>query len=61
MWAVAELASYAAAGSDSYTWDYDAALGVLRSLLPIAGYVAAPIALSVVAFWALLARDTGIR
>ena len=56
IWGVAELANYAAAGSDTSAWDGAAALDVLLSLLPIAGYVAAPIALAVVAFWIVIAR-----
>lgn len=54
VWATAELASYLAIASDTYAWDADAALNVLISLLPIALYVAAPIAILAVSFWLTL-------
>lgn len=55
VWGTAELASYFAAGSDRYVWDGGAALQVLIGLLPIAVYVAIPIAVLVVLFWLALA------
>jgi hypothetical protein len=54
VWGTAEIASYLAVPSGRYAWDASAALDVLVSLLPIAGYVAAPIALLVVALWITL-------
>ena len=60
VWGTAELASYLAVPSGRYAWDAHAALDVLTGLLPIAGYVAAPIALLVVAFWVALA-NTDVR
>lgn len=55
VWMTAELASYLAVASHGYAWDINAALDVLVGLLPIAAYVAAPIAILVVAFWFTLA------
>jgi hypothetical protein len=58
VWGTAEIASYLSVASGRYVWDAGAAWDVLVSLLPIAGYVAAPIALLVVAFWVTLALHT---
>jgi len=58
IWGVAELSSFAAAGAEQFAWDREASLAVLASLLPIAAYVAAPIALSIIAFWIVLARQS---
>lgn len=55
IWGTGELASYFAVGPGEFIWDGDAAIGFLVSLLPIAAYVAIPIALLVVAFWVTLA------
>lgn len=62
VWGTAEVASYLAVPSGRYVWDTHGALDVLVGLLPIAGYVAAPIALLVVAFWITLANtDARLR
>jgi hypothetical protein len=55
VWGTAEIASYLSVASGRYVWGAGAAWEVLVSLLPIAGYVAAPIALLIAAFWATLA------
>lgn len=55
VWGTAELASYFTVGSDRFVWDGSAAFEVLIGLLPIAAYVAAPIAVLVVSFWLALA------
>jgi hypothetical protein len=55
VWGTAEIAGYLSVPSGRYVWDAGAAWEVLVSLLPIAGYVAAPIALLLVAFWVMLA------
>ena len=55
IWGVGELASYFAVASDLFAWDAQASLGFLLSLLPLGGYVAAPIALLVLVFWAIMA------
>ena len=52
VWGTAELASYLAVPSGRYAWDANAALDVLTGLLPIAGYVAAPIVVLIILFWA---------
>ena len=52
VWGTAELASYLAVPSGRYAWDAHAALDVLTGLLPIAGYVAAPIVVLILLFWA---------
>lgn len=62
VWGTAELASYLSVPSGRrYVWDAGAAWDILISLTPIAGYVAAPIAFLVVAFWITIAlrnKDT---
>ena len=55
VWATAELASYLSVPSGRYVWNGSAAWEILLSLLPIAGYVAAPIVVLVVSFWLTLA------
>jgi hypothetical protein len=55
VWGTAELASYFAVSSGRYVWDSSEALQFLISLLPLAAYVAIPIAILVVSFWATLA------
>ena len=55
VWGTAEIASYLSVPSGRYVWDAGAAWEVLVSLTPVAGYVVAPIALLVVAFWVTLA------
>ena len=55
VWGTAEIASYLSVASGRYAWDSGAAWEVLVSLLPIAGYVAMPIALLIAAFWVTLA------
>jgi hypothetical protein len=55
VWGTAEIASYLSVPSGRYVWDAGTAWEVLVSLMPIAGYVAAPIALLIVAFWIALA------
>jgi hypothetical protein len=55
IWGVGEAASRAAAGA-AYAFDWHASSGLLQALLPIAGYVAIPIAALVAAFWIVLAR-----
>ena len=54
VWGTAELAGYYAVPSGQYAWDGSAALQFLLSLLPLAAYVAIPIAVLVVLFWAIL-------
>jgi hypothetical protein len=56
IWGVGEAASYAAAGAGSWRWDWQASSGLLSALLPIAGYVAIPITVLVVAFWIVVMR-----
>jgi hypothetical protein len=60
VWGTAELASFLSVPSGRYVWDASAAWEVLVSLMPIAGYVAAPIALLIIAFWITLA-NTDVR
>ncbi len=55
VWATAELASFYAVSSSNYVWDASAAAQLLISLLPLAGYVAIPIAILVLLFWSILA------
>jgi hypothetical protein len=55
VWSTAEIASYLSVPSGRYVWNAGAAWEVLVSLMPIAGYVAAPITLLIAAFWATLA------
>lgn len=55
VWGTAEIASYLSVASGRYVWDTGAAWDVLMSLLPIASYVAVPIALLIAAFWVTLA------
>lgn len=55
VWATAEVASYFAVSSGNYAWDGGAALRLLLSLLPLAAYVAIPIAILVISFWSVLA------
>jgi hypothetical protein len=55
VWGTAELASYFAVTSGRYVWDSGEALRFLISLLPLAVYVAIPIAILVASFWATLA------
>ena len=56
VWAVGEVSSYVSVAPEQFAWDAQASLGFALSLLPLAGYVALPIALLVVAFWAIMAR-----
>jgi len=53
VWGTAELAS--AVSSGHYVWDGSAAVQLLISLLPLAVYVAIPIAILVLLFWSILA------
>ena len=61
VWGTAELAGYYAVPPGQYAWDGSAALQFLLSLLPLAAYVAIPIAVLVVLFWATLAFSKGGR
>ena len=55
IWVTAELSSYLASAG-SFEWDRAASIDVLRSLLPIGGYVALPIVALNIALWVVLAR-----
>jgi hypothetical protein len=55
VWGVGELSSYFAAGGGEFVWDPGVSLRFLAGLLPLAGYVGVPIALLVIAFWAMMA------
>src|SRR4030095_11680763 len=55
IWATAEISSYLASAG-SFEWDRAASIDVLRSLLPIGGYVALPIVALNMVLWVLLAR-----
>lgn len=57
IWLVGELANYLALPSGQRVWDGAAALQFLMGLLPIAGYVAIPIAVLIVVFWTTLAMS----
>ena len=55
VWGTAELAGYFAAAADGYAWNRNASISFLLSLLPLAGYVAIPIAGLNIVFWGSLA------
>jgi hypothetical protein len=59
IWGVGEMSSYFAAGGGEFAWDAGASAQFLVALLPVAGYVAVPIALLVVGFWLALALSRG--
>jgi hypothetical protein len=63
VWLVGEASSYFAAGAGEFVWDPGTSLRFLVGLLPLASYVAAPIAVLVAAFWLTLAlaRDRNRR
>ncbi|MGA7986570.1 MAG: hypothetical protein WCA01_15430, partial [Burkholderiales bacterium] len=54
IWATAELASYLSVPAGGFAWDSGEALTLLQALLPVAAYVAIPVAALTVVFWALL-------